>query len=75
MESYFKDSNIYAQHWTINWPAFCFNLFLHYFIIEWKRKYDSFSMVDLPGKKLLQLELQNSLIYLGKLYVHSFTKI
>ena len=52
-----------------------FNLFLHYFIIEWKRKYDSFSMVDLPGKKLLQLELQNSLIYLGKLYVHSFTKI
>lgn len=32
-------------------------------------------MVDLPGKKLLQLELQNSLIYLGRLYVHSFTKI
>lgn len=32
-------------------------------------------MVDLPGKKLLQLELQNSLIYLGRLYVYSFTKI
>ena len=73
MESYCKDSNIYAQ--PLIDQLFVSICFCTIFIIEWKRKYDSFSMVDLPGKKLLQLELQNSLIYLGKLYVHSFTKI
>lgn len=31
-------------------------------------------MVDLPGKKLLQLELQNSLIYLGTVIRAQFYK-